>query len=116
MANWELYPQALEELGRVCRPGTARAILLTHDSKVLSRVCSLALRGKSVLAVICTVLARSIKSRVRVALFGGVALLCIACSTVKQAMGSLGEGLETRLASEYVSFVPSPEKLGRACK
>ena len=53
MANWELYPQALEELGRVCRPGTARAILLTHDSKVLSRVCSLALRGKSA-AVIFT--------------------------------------------------------------
>ena len=59
MANWELYPQALEELGRVCRPGTARAVLLTHDSKVLSRVCSLALRRKSVQAV----LARSIKGQ-----------------------------------------------------
>ena len=58
MANWELYPQALEELGRVCRPGTARAVLLTHDSKVLSRVCSLALRRKSALAA---VLARLIK-------------------------------------------------------
>jgi len=40
VGNWELYPQALEELGRVCRPGTARAVMLTHDTKVLSRVCS----------------------------------------------------------------------------
>ena len=36
--NWELYPSALQELGRVCRPSTARAILLTHDNKALSRV------------------------------------------------------------------------------
>lgn len=36
--NWELYPNALHELGRVCRPLTSRAILLTHDNKALSAV------------------------------------------------------------------------------
>lgn len=35
-ANWELYPKALGEMARVCRPQTARAVLLTHDYKVLS--------------------------------------------------------------------------------
>ena len=36
--NWELYPSTLQEIGRVCRPSIARAILLTHDNKALSRV------------------------------------------------------------------------------
>lgn len=36
--NRELYPLALEELGRVCKPNTSRAILLTHDNRTLSRV------------------------------------------------------------------------------
>ena len=38
MGNWQLYPQALQEMGRVCRPSTARAVLLTHDNKALSQV------------------------------------------------------------------------------
>ena len=37
MANWVLYPKALREMARVCRPSTARAVLLTHDHKALSR-------------------------------------------------------------------------------
>ena len=37
-ANWELYPKALQELGRVCRPQLARGVLLTHDHRALSRV------------------------------------------------------------------------------
>ena len=37
LANWELYPRALREMGRVCRPETARAVLLTHDHKALSK-------------------------------------------------------------------------------
>ena len=37
-ANWILYPRVLKELGRVCRPSSARAILLTHDNKALSKV------------------------------------------------------------------------------
>ena len=38
MGNWQLYPQALQEMGRVCRPSTARAVLLTHDNKAFSQV------------------------------------------------------------------------------
>ena len=38
MGNWQLYPQALEEMGRVCRPSTGRAVLLTHDNRALSQV------------------------------------------------------------------------------
>ena len=38
MGNWQLYPQALQEMGRVCRSSTARAVLLTHDNKALSQV------------------------------------------------------------------------------
>lgn len=36
-ANWLLYPRMLQETGRVCRPDSARAVLLTHDSKAFSR-------------------------------------------------------------------------------
>lgn len=38
MGNWRLYPQALQEMGRVCRPLTGRAVLLTHDNRALSQV------------------------------------------------------------------------------
>ena len=38
MGNWQLYPQALLEMGRVCRPSTGRAVLLTHDNRALSQV------------------------------------------------------------------------------
>ncbi|XP_030062941.1 tRNA (guanine(6)-N(2))-methyltransferase THUMP3 isoform X2 [Microcaecilia unicolor] len=31
--NWDLYPACLREMSRVCRPGTGRAVLLTHDKK-----------------------------------------------------------------------------------
>ena len=37
LANWELYPKALREMARVCRSHTARAVLLTHDHKALSK-------------------------------------------------------------------------------
>lgn len=36
--NWKLYPGALKELGRVCKPDTGRAVLLTHDTKVMAHV------------------------------------------------------------------------------
>nr|XP_033782483.1 THUMP domain-containing protein 3 [Geotrypetes seraphini] len=31
--NWDLYPACLREMSRVCRPGTGKAVLLTHDKK-----------------------------------------------------------------------------------
>ncbi|KAM4652888.1 tRNA (guanine(6)-N(2))-methyltransferase THUMP3 [Discoglossus pictus] len=31
--NWDLYPACLREMSRVCRAGTGRAVLLTHDKK-----------------------------------------------------------------------------------
>ncbi|KAG8429000.1 hypothetical protein GDO86_018592 [Hymenochirus boettgeri] len=31
--NWNLYPACLREMSRVCRAGTGRAVLLTHDKK-----------------------------------------------------------------------------------
>ncbi|XP_077132854.1 tRNA (guanine(6)-N(2))-methyltransferase THUMP3 isoform X2 [Ranitomeya variabilis] len=31
--NWDLYPACLQEMSRVCRAGTGRAVLLTHDRK-----------------------------------------------------------------------------------
>ncbi|CAH2312144.1 THUMP domain-containing 3 [Pelobates cultripes] len=31
--NWDLYPACLKEMSRVCRAGTGRAVLLTHDRK-----------------------------------------------------------------------------------
>ncbi|KAM3914962.1 tRNA (guanine(6)-N(2))-methyltransferase THUMP3 isoform 1-T2 [Leptodactylus fuscus] len=31
--NWDLYPACLREMSRVCRAGTGRAVLLTHDRK-----------------------------------------------------------------------------------
>ncbi|XP_053325782.1 tRNA (guanine(6)-N2)-methyltransferase THUMP3 [Spea bombifrons] len=31
--NWDLYPSCLREMSRVCRAGTGRAVLLTHDRK-----------------------------------------------------------------------------------
>ena len=36
--NWKLYPAALVELGRVCKPRTGRAVLLTYDTKVMAHV------------------------------------------------------------------------------
>ena len=38
MDNWKLYPAALKELGRVCKPLTGRAVLLTYDTKVMAHV------------------------------------------------------------------------------
>lgn len=40
MDNWRLYPAALQELGRVCKPHTGRAVLLTHDTRVMAHVSS----------------------------------------------------------------------------
>lgn len=31
--NWDLYPACLQEMSRVCRASTGRAVLLTHDRK-----------------------------------------------------------------------------------
>uniref|UniRef100_A0A8C4NGH6 THUMP domain containing 3 n=1 Tax=Eptatretus burgeri TaxID=7764 RepID=A0A8C4NGH6_EPTBU len=39
--NWELYPSCLQEMARVCRPGTGRAVLLTHDKKCMVKTLSL---------------------------------------------------------------------------
>ncbi|XP_038596063.1 THUMP domain-containing protein 3 [Tachyglossus aculeatus] len=43
--NWDLYPFCLQEMSRVCKPGTGRAILLTHDRKciikALSKMCDM---------------------------------------------------------------------------
>ena len=36
--NWKLYPNALIELGRICKPSTGRAVLLTHDTKAMAQV------------------------------------------------------------------------------
>ena len=36
--NWDLYPSALVEMARVCPPVTGRAVLLTQDKKVMSKV------------------------------------------------------------------------------
>ena len=36
--NWKLYPALLSEFGRVCRPSSSRAALLTQDSKCITSV------------------------------------------------------------------------------
>lgn len=36
--NWKLYPKALEEMARVCRTGSGRAVLLTQDKRVMGQV------------------------------------------------------------------------------
>jgi len=33
LTNWQLYPSILTELARVCKLGTGRACLLTHDKR-----------------------------------------------------------------------------------
>lgn len=38
--NWDLYPAFLREMSRVCRPGTGRAVLLTHDKKCFVKALS----------------------------------------------------------------------------
>ncbi|XP_075406528.1 tRNA (guanine(6)-N(2))-methyltransferase THUMP3 [Tenrec ecaudatus] len=38
--NWNLYPAGLREMGRVCRPGTGRAVLLTQDKKCFTKALS----------------------------------------------------------------------------
>ncbi|XP_051837531.1 tRNA (guanine(6)-N2)-methyltransferase THUMP3 isoform X1 [Antechinus flavipes] len=38
--NWNLYPSCLQEMSRVCRPGTGRAVLLTQDRKCFSKALS----------------------------------------------------------------------------
>ena len=36
--NWALYPKALTEMARVCLAQGGRAVLLTHDKRVMSQV------------------------------------------------------------------------------
>ncbi|XP_051873825.1 THUMP domain-containing protein 3 [Pristis pectinata] len=38
--NWDLYPACLKEMGRVCRPETGRAALLTQDKKCFVKAMS----------------------------------------------------------------------------
>ncbi|KAM9326928.1 tRNA (guanine(6)-N(2))-methyltransferase THUMP3 [Gastrophryne carolinensis] len=38
--NWDLYPACLREMSRVCRAGTGRAVLLTHDKKCFIKALS----------------------------------------------------------------------------
>ncbi|XP_027719533.1 THUMP domain-containing protein 3 [Vombatus ursinus] len=38
--NWNLYPSCLQEMSRVCRPGTGRAVLLTQDRKCFAKALS----------------------------------------------------------------------------
>ncbi|XP_010216870.1 PREDICTED: THUMP domain-containing protein 3, partial [Tinamus guttatus] len=38
--NWDLYPACLTEMGRICRPGTGRAVLLTQDKKCFAKALS----------------------------------------------------------------------------
>ncbi|NWJ09849.1 THUM3 protein, partial [Crypturellus undulatus] len=38
--NWDLYPACLTEMGRICRPGTGRAALLTQDKKCFAKALS----------------------------------------------------------------------------
>lgn len=35
--NWQLYPDLLKEMARVCRTKTGRAVLLTKDKKAMAR-------------------------------------------------------------------------------
>ncbi|XP_038068289.1 THUMP domain-containing protein 3-like isoform X2 [Patiria miniata] len=36
--NWELYRRGLVEMGRVCRQGTGKAVLLTQDKKCMAKI------------------------------------------------------------------------------
>ncbi|XP_053153970.1 tRNA (guanine(6)-N2)-methyltransferase THUMP3 [Hemicordylus capensis] len=38
--NWDLYPACLLEMGRICRPRTGRAVLLTQDRKCFAKALS----------------------------------------------------------------------------
>ncbi|XP_041281966.1 THUMP domain-containing protein 3 isoform X2 [Onychostruthus taczanowskii] len=38
--NWDLYPACLMEMGRICAPGTGRAVLLTQDKKCFAKALS----------------------------------------------------------------------------
>ncbi|XP_068013842.1 tRNA (guanine(6)-N2)-methyltransferase THUMP3 [Melanerpes formicivorus] len=38
--NWDLYPACLLEMGRICTPGTGRAVLLTQDKKCFAKALS----------------------------------------------------------------------------
>ncbi|XP_062356398.1 tRNA (guanine(6)-N2)-methyltransferase THUMP3 isoform X3 [Cinclus cinclus] len=38
--NWDLYPACLMEMGRICTPGTGRAVLLTQDKKCFAKALS----------------------------------------------------------------------------
>ncbi|XP_015202558.2 tRNA (guanine(6)-N2)-methyltransferase THUMP3 [Lepisosteus oculatus] len=38
--NWDLYPSCLKEMGRVCRPGSGKAVLLTQDKKCFAKAVS----------------------------------------------------------------------------
>ncbi|KAF7250111.1 THUMP domain-containing protein 3 [Varanus komodoensis] len=38
--NWDLYPSCLLEMGRICRPKTGRAVLLTQDRKCFAKALS----------------------------------------------------------------------------
>ncbi|MBN3294014.1 THUM3 protein, partial [Polypterus senegalus] len=38
--NWDLYPSCLKEMGRICRPETGKAVLLTQDKKCFAKAVS----------------------------------------------------------------------------
>lgn len=38
--NWDLYPACLLEMGRICRPRTGKAVLLTQDRKCFAKALS----------------------------------------------------------------------------
>ena len=38
--NWQLYPEVLLEMARVCQMKTGRAVLLTKDKKAISKAFS----------------------------------------------------------------------------
>ncbi|XP_077181392.1 tRNA (guanine(6)-N(2))-methyltransferase THUMP3 [Paroedura picta] len=38
--NWDLYPACLMEMGRICKPKTGRAVLLTQDRKCFAKALS----------------------------------------------------------------------------
>uniref|UniRef100_A0A8C5QD70 THUMP domain containing 3 n=1 Tax=Leptobrachium leishanense TaxID=445787 RepID=A0A8C5QD70_9ANUR len=42
--NWDLYPASLMEMSRVCKAGTGRAVLLTHDRKCFIKALAKASR------------------------------------------------------------------------
>ncbi|XP_068730111.1 tRNA (guanine(6)-N2)-methyltransferase THUMP3-like isoform X2 [Montipora capricornis] len=44
--NWKLYPEALQEMARVCCAGSGRAVLLTQDKRVMGQVLNKTVQWK----------------------------------------------------------------------